>query len=271
MYLLAVLFFAFIWWFLWYLAVKLGFFLGKRFHFLAPEKSYKWVMRIIVLFLFFTPTYGSLITSVYRHITFPILCEEMAGYQKLNPVSSASFLTNPGMIEFLAFKGVDFIEWEISHKYQKESEDQPLLNQGLYRVEYFPEGNLACDLYKEAYPDSKLRHRRVENMQKLKSRTKQIAGMCIGVTKITELKAEYQYLMDTILSQNTRYEFDIMKNEQQIIDRITKEKVLFYVQLVTGWDGPFSFMLEGQRKGIRCPEKNLIYWDIFAKFLIIND
>lgn len=278
MYFLVVFFLGFLWWILWHLVVSLCFFLGKKHRLLTLEKSYKWTIRFIVLFLFFTPTYSSLATSIHRHITFPILCEEMAGYQKSNPVVPESFLGGP--LELLAYEEVKFIEWEIKDNFRKKYakrpdlyKNMPNLPLGLYRVEYLPVGSVSCELYKQAYPNSEVRHEKGTSLRIFEFRTKQLDGLCLGITKINELQSKYKFnFFISFPKEISRFGYEVSKIEHQAINRLTNEKLSIYVHLRTSWKRADDFMFEyASPHSLSCQEKGPTRNEIFKKFFIINE
>lgn len=256
MYFLSILFIAILWASIWFWVVKGIFFFGKKIGRLAPNKNYKWIRRGMVFIFFFTPFYSSYVTTIYRHITFPILCSEMAGYQKLNPVRIDGLYTEPGLLDPLIWDGIQFVEWEIPEKYTKKYNYQPALSTGLYRVELKFQGHPECELYYKAIPAS--------DTTEMRSRDR-----CFGIAAIKEPKAQFQYVRTDYLTQENLFKYLVSVSKYKMVNRFSGEIVSQYNQLVTRWPGALKFMLEGQGNVLWCPDPYPVR-DPVAKFFILR-
>lgn len=202
------------------------------------SKKIIFIKRLLIFLLFMSPFAKATIIHLYQEITFPIICNQGAGFENIPNITISSILNEGTRYEHLALANIDFVEWENNGSNLSNSAQKYDL--GMYRFSHFPNGSRECvrllnidDTFEASYNFYEQKY--IQHGFTLKNTD----GMCVGVEKVSELKASFAFLREEQNDLSSVFGYEYNQQNTQIISLPSEWPVKQYRELSTSSETPF--------------------------------
>ncbi len=250
------------WFLICWAAVRLCLCVAQRYKWLSRKKNYSVLRKVILFVVFAAPFSSDIFFYFYQAITFPYVCDRLAGYQPKNPQKLTSIInsTEDGATYFyyLPLPGVEFVEWKKNTpKGQGTWKGFPA---GLYRFAYYPQGAQECgDL---VVFDTKINDR-MASLQKLYQEKEyplaDRAGQCIGVEQVETFQAKYTITSSKDRHYPSGFGYDVDLRSIRLLDRRSEQVVSIFNLVNATYPAPVLNIFLGITGFIGCVNTDSTY------------